>query len=52
MVANSLGSEERNKTGVHFLQPIHVSLSNFNGKEVKDKSRIGDRQWKNERKEI
>lgn len=42
MVVNYLGFEDRNKTGVHFLQPIHVALSNFNGKEMKDKGRMGD----------
>lgn len=50
VIVNYLGFEERNKTGVHFLQPNHVSLSNFNGKEMKDKSRMGDGQWENDRK--
>lgn len=53
VVVNYLSFEEKNKTDVRFLQPIHGSLFNFNGKKkMKDKNRMGDGQWENDRKEI
>lgn len=42
-VINYLNPEERKRktTGIHFLQPTCVSITNFNAKEMKDKNRIG-----------
>lgn len=34
------------------MQPISVSVSSFNGKEMKDKHRMGDGLWETDRKEI